>query len=80
MAQNFRRTQFLRTTIVDACTKRRLPHDLVIRHPQALEIGLEETGGNGPTWIWREVHRFSPKRAENRGLVPKCFAPVDRFS
>jgi hypothetical protein len=35
MAQNFRRTQFLRTTIVEAYTKRRLPHDLVIRHPQA---------------------------------------------
>jgi hypothetical protein len=35
MAQNFRRKQFLRTTIVEAYTKRRLPHNLVIRHPQA---------------------------------------------
>jgi len=36
MAQNFRRKQFLRTTIVEAYTKRRLPHNLVIRHPQVV--------------------------------------------
>jgi hypothetical protein len=33
-----------------------------------------------PTWIRREFHGFSSKVAENRGLVPKCFAAVDRFS
>jgi hypothetical protein len=42
MAQNFRRKQFLRTTIVEAYTKRRLPHNLVIRHPQPAAVAVND--------------------------------------
>ena len=61
MAQNFRRTQFLRTTIVEAYTKRRLPHDLVIRHPQVSEAWNQ----------WRQVNRQIEPDLNCASLCPK---------